>query len=152
MPLFEAGFIQRITATSSKPNLNYTSACLCKRDSCMRESVWQPETNDIPKEQIEFHLGHTTEIYLLETQGDVFTNRTVTQFLFQFSNDQAPPGILNSKILKTNSSSSAKRNKFVFNEPLRTSFIRIIPLEYEVAIAMRFEIYSKGILYNQEKK
>lgn len=147
MPLLEAGFIQKIIATSSKKELNYSAAAVCKRESCVKELVWQPETNNIPKEQIEFYFNPISDIYLLETQGDVFTNQTVTQFLFQYSTDLSSS--LNSKILKTNNTNSFKRNKFVFNEPIRTSFIRITPLEYEEAIAMRFEFYSRGILYNQ---
>lgn len=42
-------------------------------------------------------------------------------------------------------------NKYMFEPPLRTNYIRITPIEFETAIAMRFEIYSKGVLYNPEK-
>lgn len=112
------------------------------------DSVWCPETNDVPKEMIEFHFNSYFDVFMIETQGRVFTNETVTQFLFQFLNHSS--SIMTSKVFKTVGSSSQRINKFMFEQPIRTRYIRITPIEYIHSIAMRFEIYSKGILYNNQ--
>ena len=132
--------------TSSKKECNFTRATICKRDSCDDESVWCPETNDVPREQIEFYFNYTIDVYMFEIQGRVLTNETVSHFLFQFLNES---NVLTSKMFRTITNSSSRINKFMIEPPVRTSYIRITPIEYEVSIAMRFEIYSKGILYNQ---
>jgi hypothetical protein len=58
---------------------------------------------------------------------------------------------MTSKIFKTSGSNSQKINKFMFEQPIRTRYVRITPIEYVVSIAMRFEIYSKGILYDENE-
>jgi hypothetical protein len=132
--------------TSNKNECNFTQAIICKRESCANEHAWCPESNNVPKEQIEFHFNYTNDIYMLETQGSMLTNETVNQFLLQYQNES---GGLVSKIFKTYSNSSTKINKFLFEHPLRTNYIRITPIEFTIAIVMRFEFYSKGILYTQ---
>ena len=144
-PLFEAGFVQRVIPTTNKQECDFTKAMVCKQDNCDKNAVWCPMTNDIPKEQLEILFNYTTDIYMLETQGRVYSNETVTHFLFQYLNDA---GVLISQIFKTETKSASKVNKFMFDPPLRTNYIRITPIEFEGSIAMRFEVYSKGILYN----
>ena len=107
-----------------------------------------PKTNDVPKEQIEILFNYTTDIYKLETQGRINTNETVTNFLFQYLNEA---GILISHMYRSETKNTTEINKYMFEPPLRTNYIRITPIEFEMAIAMRFEIYSKGVLYNPEK-
>lgn len=82
---------------------------------------------------------------MLETQGSVFKNETVTSFLFQYLNEA---GILVSRLFRTDTNNSTEINKFKFEPPFRTNYIRITPIDYFISIAFRFEIYSKGILYN----
>ena len=86
---------------------------------------------------------------MIETQGKIFTNETVTQFLFQYLNESS--SVMKSKVFKTTGSSSQKINKFIFEQPIRTRYVRITPIEYVLSIAMRFEIYSKGILYDENE-
>lgn len=145
MPLFEAGFVQRVIPTSSKQECDFSKAMICKFESCEKNAVWCPMTNDVPREQIEILFNYTTDIYMFETQGNFFTNETVTNLLFQYLNDA---GVLISHLFRTETRDSKKINKFVFDNPIRTNYIRITPIEYEVSIAMRFEIYSRGVLYN----
>ena len=104
-----------------------------------------PQTNDVPKEQIEILFNYTTDIYMFEIQGRINTNETVTNLLFQYLNDA---GVLISHLYRTESKNSTKISKFMFEPPIRTNYIRITPIEYEVNVAMRFEVYSKGVLYN----
>jgi hypothetical protein len=137
--------VQRVIPTSSKKECDFSKATICKQEYCDKNTVWCPMTNDIPKEQIEILFNYTTDIYMLETQGRVNKNETVTHFLFQYLNDG---GALISQIFKTDSKNSTKINKFMFEPPLRTNYIRITPIEFVESIAMRFELYSKGILYN----
>jgi hypothetical protein len=85
VPLFQAGFISRIIVTSNKEECNFTRAIICKRsDSCDNEAAWCSESNNVPKEQIEFHFNYTIDIYMLETQGSMLRNETVYHFLLQF--------------------------------------------------------------------
>ncbi len=98
----------------------------------------------MPNEQIEVLFNFTTEIYLFETQGRIFTNESVVHFLFQYLDKS---GTLVSQIFRTAATNSSIINKFIFDPPLLTNYIRITPIEYEIGIAMRFEVYSKGILY-----
>ena len=148
MPLFEAGFVQRIIPTSNKAECDFSKATICKSDACEKNAAWCPKTNDVPKEQLEILFNYTTDIYKLETQGRMDTNETVTNFLFQYLNEA---GALVSHMYRSEAKNSTDINKYMFEPPLRTNYIRITPIEYEEAIAMRFEIYSKGILYNPEK-
>jgi hypothetical protein len=104
-----------------------------------------PLTNDVPKEQIEILFNYTTDIYMFEMQGRISTNETVTNLLFQYLNDA---GVLISHLYRSETKNSTKISKFMFEPPIRTNYIRITPIEYEVNIAMRFEVYSKGVLYN----
>ena len=99
----------------------------------------------MPKEQIEILFNYTTDIYMFEIQGRINTNETVTNLLFQYLNDA---GVLISHLYRTESKNSTKISKFMFEPPIRTNYIRITPIEYEVNVAMRFEVYSKGVLYN----
>jgi hypothetical protein len=143
--LFEAGFVQRIIPTSCREECDFSKATLCKQEDCDKNSAWCAVSNDIPKEQIEILFNYTTDIYMFEIQGRAKTNETVTSFLFQYLNDA---GILISNIYQTEDKNATKINKFMFDPPLRTNYIRLTPIEYENAISMRFEVYSKGILYN----
>lgn len=146
MPLFEAGFVQRVIPTSSKEGYDFSKAKVCKKlDDCAAANVWCPMSNDIPKEQVEILLNYTTDIYMLETQGAVFSNETVTSFLFQYLNEA---GMLVSRLFRTDTSNSTEINKFKFEPPFRTNYIRITPIDFFKSIVFRFEIYSKGILYN----
>ena len=148
MPLIDAGFYKSIIPTSNKEECDCRRPSICKSEGCPQNSVWCPITSDAPKEQIEILFNFTTDIHMLETQGRVFTNETVIHFLFQYMNES---GNLISQIFRTASKNSSVINKFVFEPPLLTNYIRITPIEYELGIAMRFEVYSKGILYKPLK-
>ena len=121
---------------------------VCKSDTCDVNAVWCPETNEVPKEQIEVLFNFTTEIYLLETQGKVYSDATIVHFLFQYLDDKKT---LISQIFKTATKSASIINKFVFEPPLRTNYFRITPVEYELAMALRFEVYSRGVLYKPDE-
>ena len=133
--------------SSSKKEFNFARATICKQIStCDQKSVWVPETNEVPREQVEILFNYTTDVYKFEIQGNVFTNDTVTSFLFQYLNEVG--GALTNFFYRTQSKSSSKINRFVFKPALRTKYIRIIPIDYERSIAMRFEVYSRGVLYS----
>lgn len=81
----------------------------------------------------------------METQGRVFKDEMVNTFLFQHLNDS---GSLLSHLYRIETRNSSVVSKFIFEPPLRTNYVRITPIEYDGSIAMRFELYSKGVLYN----
>ncbi len=149
MPLFEAGFVQRVVPSSCKKGFNCERSVVCKQiTNCDRKGLWVPTSNDVPKEQLEILFNYTTDIYKFEIQGSVFSNETVTSFLFQYL---AESGGLVNYFYRTQSKSASKINRFLFKPPLRTKYIRVIPIDYEKSTAMRFEVYSRGILYNPIK-
>lgn len=143
--MYEAGFVQRIIPTSNKPECDFTKAIVCKKENCVKNAVWCPVSNDIPKEQLEILFNYTTDIYMFETQGRIDTNETVTNFLFQYLNEA---GILVSHMYKSETKNSTVINKYMFEPAIRTNYIRITPIDFVESIAMRFEVYSKGVLYN----
>jgi hypothetical protein len=145
VPLFEAGFVQRIIPTSNKDECDFSKATICRAQNCNRNGVWCPKTNDIPREQIEILFNYTTDIYVMETQGRVFKDEMVNTFLFQHLNDS---GSLLSHLYRIETRNASVVSKFIFEPPLRTNYVRITPIEYENSIAMRFELYSKGVLYS----
>ncbi len=135
--------------SSQEKGYDYTRSVVCKQiTNCDRKGLWVPTTNDVPKEQLEILFNYTTDIYKFEIQGSVFSNETVTSFLFQYL---AETGGLVNYFYRTQSKSSSKINRFLFKPPLRTKYIRVIPIDYEKSIAMRFEVYSRGVLYNPSK-
>ena len=119
---------------------------ICKHiNNCEKNTLWCPSSNDVPKEQIEILFNYTTDIYKFEIQGSVYSEETVTSFLFQYLNEA---GNLVNYFYRTQSRSSSKLTRVLFKPALRTKYIRIIPIDYEKSIAMRFEVYSRGTLYN----
>lgn len=144
IPLIQAGFFREIKTTSNKQECNMRKPTVCKSNNCNQNSLWCPVTNEVPKEQIEVLFNFNTDIYLLETQGGVYTNATIVHFLFQYLDETKA---LISQIFRTANKNSSIINKFVFEPPLRTNYFRITPIEYEVDMVMRFEVYSKGVLY-----
>lgn len=148
VPLYEAGFVQRVIPTSNKPECDFSRAVVCKKDKCNHDAVWCPVTNDVPKEQLEILLNYTTDIYMFETQGRIDTNETVTNFLLQYLNDA---GILVSHLYRTDTTNSSVINKFMFEPAIRTNYIRLTPIDYVESVALRFEVYSKGVLYKPDK-
>jgi len=117
---------------------------VCKTKKCNQNALWCPVTSDVPKEQIEVLFNFPTDIYLLETQGGIYTNETIIHFLFQYLDDSKT---LISQIFRTADNSPSIINKFLFDPPLKTNYFRITPIEYEESMALRFEVYSKGVLY-----
>ena len=100
----------------------------------------------MPREQVEILFNQTTDIHLLETQGRINPNETVTQFLLQYLNDKE----LINHIISIDEAGFTNMeyiNKVFFDPPIRTNYIRLTPISFENSIAMRFEIYSKGVLY-----
>ncbi len=144
IPLIEAGFFREIKSTSNKNECKMQRPTVCKTEKCDKNSLWCPVTSDVPKEQIEVLFSFPTEIYLLETQGRIDTNETIIHFLFQYLDDSK---MLISQIFRTADNNSSVINKFVFDPPLKTNYFRITPIEYEESMVLRFEVYSKGILY-----
>ncbi|CAF1056886.1 unnamed protein product [Brachionus calyciflorus] len=149
VPLYEAGFVQRVIPTSNRPECDFSRALVCKKENCSRNAVWCPMTNDVPKEQLEILFNYTTDIYMFETQGRIVTNETVSNFLFQYLNDA---GVLVSHMYRTETKNSSVINKFMFEPAIRTNYIRLTPIDYVQSIALRFEVYSKGVLYNPDKE
>lgn len=152
VPLLEAGFIQRVVVSSNKKGYDYSKASVCRQiSSCQKKNIWVPASNEAPREQLEVLFNYTTDIYKFEIQGSVFGNETVTSFLFQYLNE-TNNGTLVNYFYRTQSKSSSKINRFLFRPPVRTKYIRLIPIDYEKAIAMRFEVYSRGTLYAPNDK
>ena len=40
MPLFEAGFVQRIIPTSNKKECDFNKAMICKQEGCDKNAAW----------------------------------------------------------------------------------------------------------------
>jgi hypothetical protein len=144
IPLISAGFFREIKATSNKEECDIDRPSVCKSYICSDHSLWCPQTNEVPKEQIEVLFNFNTDVYLLETQGRIHNNETIVHFLFQYLDETKT---LISQIFRTATKSSSIVNKFVFDPPIKTNYFRITPIEYEASMALRFEVYSKGVLY-----
>ena len=145
MPLLRAGLVRRIIVSSNKQDCDLNKLTICKNDLCDGFALWCPITNEIPNEHISLLLNYTILIYALEVQGRVYKNETVTHFIFQYLNEKND---LATRLFKTDNSISSYVNRFLFNPPIRTNFIKIIPIEFENSIALRLEVYTKGALYN----
>ena len=150
VPLFEAGFVKQVLPTSNREECDVTKARICKPHfECKTNDVWCPTSNDVPREQLEIFLNYETDIYMLELQGRVTTNETVVHFLFQYRDERNRQSkALATQLLRTLTDDSSIVNKFIFDPPLRTNYMRITPIEFIHSIALRFEIYSKGVLYS----
>ena len=40
VPLFEAGFVQRVIPTSNKPECDFSKAIICRSDECDSSGAW----------------------------------------------------------------------------------------------------------------
>ena len=137
--------MKQVIPTSTKEQCDFTKAKVCKTN-CQDDLAWCPKTNEVPNERLEIFLQHVTEIHKMEIQGRKTHNETVIEFLLQYLIGNE----LRSRVLNIDSKTenSDTINQIIFKPPIRTNFFRITPILFRNSIAMRFEIYSKGILHD----